>query len=864
MHPIRIILIGLLLSIGQLSLSSQSFRCDGSLFFSTNSGAGLTTLNEVTLVPFGVSFGQVKQYPGGNFNALGFNPEDNFIYAVKANSNEIVRLKADNSFEVIGEVPILDQLTSTAGDCTPEGFYLCHDQMLDQILVFDVVDNFALVNQIDLFWNPLSENSGSFTARIDDFAIDPTNTTVAYSFQGSYFDTDLEPQNTQGYLLQINLDFQSPDLGMVTPIARIPTDEIRRVGSLFFNSGGGLFAYGSTSREASSTQSQLLTIDKFSGAVSKFAIAGPGGVFTDGCSCPYNLSFTNFADPNFALCTDSKLTYTLTIANQSFQDILNATLTDTLAEGMVIANISGNFSGTIAAGTGVGTRILQLDNLQVSARSRAFINLEVEIIDLPIDLIPNQAFLTELPEGLGFNLPSDDPATNFVGDATDIFSDPQRLESFTIDLTHPTDCLKPEDGQLILRAPVLIPGIEYEVNMRNEEFEEFAYTVLIDAQNGFVIDSLLPGEYSLYRISPNTSNCSFAMKDTAVIINAPNELIRADVFTNSPICAGADLEISATVFPPEGEVMWNGPNGFESAALELNFDSARAIQSGLYEMVFSHGVCEQIREIDVFVAPDIAANINSQTAYCERDSVHLIAEGAGVLQDFIWTTPAGMQLNDSILEISTASFEDEGIYELIIDNGFCRDTTSKFISISPTPNLSLPQAVRSHFCDPLVLEPELSTSANITYTWEPAEGLSCADCPNPAIEIPTNIKYQLTVSNEFTCQDSANIFVLIEEENLIYIPNIFSPNFDGNNDFFQVFPNCSVASIDNFQIFDRFGNMVYYLASAQDFSSPRIFWDGTFKGVAANIGTYLWQMELTLIDGTSRTLTGDVALFRGE
>ena len=100
--------------------------------------------------------------------------------------------KADNSFEVIGNVPNLDELTTTAGDCTPDGYYLCHDQVLDQILVFEVVENFALVNQMICSGTRFRILS-TFTARIDDFAIDPNNTNVAYSFQGNYSDSDLEP-----------------------------------------------------------------------------------------------------------------------------------------------------------------------------------------------------------------------------------------------------------------------------------------------------------------------------------------------------------------------------------------------------------------------------------------------------------------------------------------------------------------------------------------------------------------------------------------------------------------------------------------------------------------------------------------------
>ena len=866
MYKIRITIFWLLLFVIATPALCQTFPCNGDLLISTNSGGGFTTIYKVVFGPFGaVYYSQIKQYQGGNFNALGFNPQDNYIYAVKANSNTIVRLKADNTFEVIGKVPNLDKLTSSAGACTPDGYYLCHDQVLDQILVFDVVDNFALVNRIDLYWDANSENSGPVTARIDDFAIDPTNPTVAYSFQGNYFGSDLEPESTRGYLLKINLDFQGTELGKVTPVAPISTDDARKIGSLKFSTNGGLFGYGGTATDENRAQNELLSIDKFSGAVNKFTNTGPGAVYSDGCSCPYNLSFSNLADPNFALCTDSKLTYTMRISNQTFQDIPSASIIDTLAEGMVISNVTGNFKGTLAVGTdiGIGTRILRLDNLEIAARSVVIIELETEIIDLPIDFVSNQALLTNLPDKFEDDLVSDDPATQgTVGDPTRIFSDPQRLEAFSIAITHPTDCLRPEEGRVEVSAPVLIPGIAYEINMKNEVYEEFTKNVIVDGQRTFIIDSLLPGEYTFHKITPTTSQCSFAMKDTTITVIGPNELIQADISTNGPICTGATLNLSATVFPPEGMVEWTGPRGFESTDLNIVLDTAISAQSGIYELVFSYGVCEQIRELEVIVNPAIEAEIKSQEGYCERDTIRLIAEGKGNIQTFTWTNPDGVQLTDQILEMPYASLEQEGVYELVLDNGACTDTVRKFINILPTPTLSLAKEEQSKFCQPLVLNPLLTGDVNVTYDWQPREGLSCSDCPNPTIERPINYYYQLQVENEFACRDSAAVFVFLEQEDLIYMPNIFSPNGDGQNDYFQIFPSCGVVEINRFQVFNRFGSMVYALEGIQDFSNQNLFWDGTFDGKQANIGVYVWFLEVTLIDGTKKSLGGNVTLFR--
>lgn len=865
MRPTRkLILLVLSLMVSGTSILGQTFPCKGDLYFSTNSNAGRTNINRIFFIPFtGLAFSRDKFYTGGDFNAMGFNPRDNYIYAARINSNEIIRLKSDHTFEVVGQVSELDKLTTSAGECTPDGYYLCHDQVLDQILVFNVIDSFELVRKIDLYWDPESELSGTFTPRIDDFALDPNNPTVAYSYQGNYFDPDLKPNETRGYFLKINLDFQSPDLGMVTPIAPISEYIIRKIGALFFSPSGILYAYGSNLPGPDPVQNMLFTINTATGEVFPFNRTGPQGVNTDGCSCPYGLFFSNRVDPNFALCTDAKVTYHLTISNWFYQNFSNTSIADTLAEGMIITKISGNFNGNSVAGTGVGTNILQIDQLDIPPRSTVTIDIEAAIIELPIDRVSNQAFLTDLPENMGGEMVSDDPATaGYVGDETKFLSTAQRLESFTVDVTHPTDCINANDGEIVISAPVLVPGYEYEINMQNEKYEEFTADVIIDADNSFALDSLFPGDYRLYKITPKTGRCSFAMKDTTVAVIAPNELIKASVSTNSPICEGNTLKLTADVFPEGGSVYWKGPNGLWSADQNFTIDSVAAEQSGTYNMTFTYGYCEQVREPEVEVFPAIEARITSVDGICERDSLKLLAEGEGNLKAFTWTNPEGYQYKQQLFPIPNTRLKDDGWYEVVIDNGLCQDTARKYIQVYPAPRLELPRVIESRFCDPLILNPKVSGNDHVTYSWQPSEGLSCADCPNPAIALPLHPDYTLTVRTKNACQDSADIRILLDDDRLIYIPNVFSPNDDGVNDYFQVFPNCGVVSIDQFEIFDRFGSQVYKVQSLTKSSDPAQFWDGKFHDLLVGDGVYIWQMEITLIDGSRRSLQGEVKVFR--
>ena len=90
-----------------------------------------------------------------------------------------------------------------------------------------------------------------------------------------------------------------------------------------------------------------------------------------------------------------------------------------------------------------------------------------------------------------------------------------------------------------------------------------------------------------------------------------------------------------------------------------------------------------------------------------------------------------------------------------------------------------------------------------------------------------------------------------------YIPNVFSPNYDGLNDYF--FPVFGEESIEKFlfNIFDRWGN---FLFSTTD---PKLKgWDGIYNGKEVNPGVYVYYCEIQSTYCPKIILKGDVTLLR--
>ncbi len=157
--------------------------------------------------------------------------------------------------------------------------------------------------------------------------------------------------------------------------------------------------------------------------------------------------------------------------------------------------------------------------------------------------------------------------------------------------------------------------------------------------------------------------------------------------------------------------------------------------------------------------------------------------------------------------------------------------------------------------------PQISGGRAIFYKWEPAEFLSCADCPSPVARPDQTIKYQLTVQNEYACTASATTSVKVFSGGRVNIPNGFSPNGDGHNDVFYILGGPEVKMLKDFSIFNRWGQKIFQVGNAEP-NDPGFGWNGTLNGQPAEPGTYVYFVTVVFTDGTAESFKGTVTLLR--
>lgn len=146
----------------------------------------------------------------------------------------------------------------------------------------------------------------------------------------------------------------------------------------------------------------------------------------------------------------------------------------------------------------------------------------------------------------------------------------------------------------------------------------------------------------------------------------------------------------------------------------------------------------------------------------------------------------------------------------------------------------------------------LNATGGASYTWSPADGLSCTNCSNPTVNPQTTITYTVTVKDANGCLGKDAITVNLFNLN---IPNIFTPNSDNANDYFTF----SVQGLSELEgiIYDRWGEIVYQQ------NGLMFKWDGKMpSGTPASDGVYYYVIKSQGKDGKNYDRAGHLQLIR--
>jgi gliding motility-associated-like protein len=148
----------------------------------------------------------------------------------------------------------------------------------------------------------------------------------------------------------------------------------------------------------------------------------------------------------------------------------------------------------------------------------------------------------------------------------------------------------------------------------------------------------------------------------------------------------------------------------------------------------------------------------------------------------------------------------------------------------------------------------------ITYNWDFGDGATSNSInPTHSYSMPPGFyPVTLVAFNEFGCSDTATLSIQLVEEPLIYVPNTFTPNYDGTNDVFLPIIDSGIDIYTyRLLIFNRWGEVIF------ESLNKEVGWDGSYGGEIMQDGVYIWKITFNSPDNEEEyEFIGHVVLLR--
>lgn len=379
-------------------------------------------------------------------------------------------------------------------------------------------------------------------------------------------------------------------------------------------------------------------------------------------------------------------------------------------------------------------------------------------------------------------------------------------------------------------------------------------------ENGLQAEAIMPGAYQLI-VTDESNGCAASAQRTVTADTVPPV---ASVRAPEPldcIVRTVEMDGSASSFGDFIEYFWTTDNGQFAGAVDSN--RALAAAPGWYALLVTD-LRNGCTAVDSVLAIELASPVDSVLAAAfppscpgRADGYILIDTVLGGAGPYLYAIEGG-----SFSGLTRYENLPPGTYLLSVEdaNG-CEAEASIDIPEAQNLTVSLGPDITLALGKPDTLVAEITPATYDTIWWWPYDSLSPPGSPLQAINPGKTTTYFVWVSTGEGCTATDNIEVRVIREYPVYAPTAFSPNEDEINDRFTLYAGADVVNIRTFQIFDRWGNMVYENANFQP-NDPTLGWDGTLDGMPMDPAVFAFYAEVEFTDGSVEVVRGDLMLMR--
>jgi len=255
--------------------------------------------------------------------------------------------------------------------------------------------------------------------------------------------------------------------------------------------------------------------------------------------------------------------------------------------------------------------------------------------------------------------------------------------------------------------------------------------------------------------------------------------------------------------------------------------------------------CDSIFYLNLTVKPDFLDKTLRDTNACEGNPIVFSVRGG--FKDYVW--------NDGELN-AMRNISISGKYTVTVTNhDDCKSTDKAEVYFHPLPQVEIGNDTTMYDGELLDLNPKISGKLNMQgFRWYPKSMFPCDSCPRQWLELSQANYIKLNYIDDNTCQNQDSFYIKILPVQNVGFPTAFSPNGDGENDYFEL--NGGPVRSLSISIYNRWGEKVY------DYIGKTPSWNGNYKGEQAPTGIYTYIVRFNLYKGGIQERMGSLTIIR--
>lgn len=264
----------------------------------------------------------------------------------------------------------------------------------------------------------------------------------------------------------------------------------------------------------------------------------------------------------------------------------------------------------------------------------------------------------------------------------------------------------------------------------------------------------------IYKVVTTWNGCKDSASVHVVIDSTP---VVPVLSSNSPVCSGNTLSLTAGDATPGVSYSWSGPGGFTSTLQNPNITSVTVGASGTYTVIVTLGMCTNQSTVVVTINPTPPApTLGSNSPICSGSALNLTATTTAG-STYSWTGPNGFS---SILQnptINPATTVATGTYSVIATLNGCPSAMSTIaVVVDSTPGVPVAGSNSPVCADSALFLTATDGTAGVGYNWSGPGGFT-STLQNPTISpVTTSASGTYTVLVTLgICKDSSTTVVVI-------------------------------------------------------------------------------------------------------